>query len=91
MLLAEAGASARALRESLAEHPDLLYAGYSQDALKEYAEAALVYAFLHGDPPPDAARWELMRRHISTDWLRRRRNCAAPFSTACAQRNRPQR
>lgn len=53
-LLAEAGASARALRESLANHPDLLYAGYSQDALKEYAEAALVYAFLHGDPPPDA-------------------------------------
>jgi translin len=45
----------RALRESLADHPDLLYAGYSQDALKEYAEAALVYAFLHGDPPPDAA------------------------------------
>lgn len=55
VLLAEAGASARALRESLADHPDLLYAGYSQDALKEYAEAALVYAFLHGDPPPDAA------------------------------------
>ncbi|MCS6839610.1 MAG: haloacid dehalogenase [Roseiflexus sp.] len=53
-LLAEAGASARALRESLARHPDLLYAGYSQDALKEYAEAALVYAFLRGDPPPDA-------------------------------------
>ncbi|MCS6937944.1 MAG: haloacid dehalogenase, partial [Roseiflexus sp.] len=53
-LLTEAGASARALRESLASHPDLLYAGYSQDALKEYAEAALVYAFLHGDPPPDA-------------------------------------
>lgn len=54
-LLAEAGASARALRESLVGYPDLLYAGYSQDALKEYAEAALVYAFLHGDPPPDAA------------------------------------
>ena len=53
-LLAAAGASARALRESLASHPDLLYAGYSQDALKEYAEAALVYAFLQGDPPPDA-------------------------------------
>lgn len=53
-LLADAGASARALRESLVDHPDLLYAGYSQDALKEYAEAALVYAFLHGDAPPDA-------------------------------------
>lgn len=54
-MLAEAGASARALRENLADHPDLLYAGYSQDALKEYAEAALVFAFLRGEPAPDAA------------------------------------
>src|ERR671933_444064 len=42
------------LRSNLREHPDLLFAGYTQDALKEYAEAALVYAFLHGDPPPSA-------------------------------------
>ncbi len=54
-MLAEAGASARALRDDLASHPDLLYTGYSQDALKEYAEAALVYAFLRGDRPPGAA------------------------------------
>jgi translin len=51
-LLREATQTAHGLREGLAEHPGLLFAGYTQDALKEYAEAALVYAFLHGDPPP---------------------------------------
>jgi translin len=54
-LLREATTTARGLRASLAEHPALLYAGYTQDALKEYAEAALVYAFLHGDEPPGPA------------------------------------
>jgi translin len=43
------------LRSSLRDHVDLLFAGYTQDALKEYSEAALVYAFLHGDPPPGPA------------------------------------
>jgi translin len=51
-LLREATATAQGLRAGLAGNPDLLYAGYTQDALKEYAEAALVYAFLHGDEPP---------------------------------------
>ena len=54
-LLREATQTAQSLREGLADHPDLLFAGYTQDALKEYAEAALVYAFLHGDAPPSAA------------------------------------
>ncbi|MFL5803653.1 MAG: haloacid dehalogenase [Roseiflexaceae bacterium] len=54
-LLSEATQTAQELREGLAEHPNLLFAGYTQDALKEYAEAALVYAFLHGDPPPGLA------------------------------------
>jgi translin len=54
-LLREATASAQALREGVAGHPDLLHAGYTQDALKEYAEAALVYAFLRGEEPPSAA------------------------------------
>jgi translin len=52
VLLGEATTTARALRGGLADHPALLFAGYTQDALKEYAEAALVYAFLHGDEPP---------------------------------------
>jgi translin len=53
-LLREATQIARNLRAGLADHPDLLFAGYTQDALKEYAEAALVYAFLKGDAPPTA-------------------------------------
>jgi translin len=55
VLLGEATETARALRAGLADHPALLFAGYTQDALKEYAEAALVYAFLHGDDPPGPA------------------------------------
>src|SRR5689334_1519977 len=54
-LLGEATETARSLRAGLADHPALLFAGHTQDALKEYAEAALVYAFLHGDEPPGPA------------------------------------
>lgn len=54
-LLREATQTVHSLRDGLVDHSDLLFAGYTQDALKEYAEAALVYAFLHGDPPPGAA------------------------------------
>jgi translin len=41
------------LREELEPYPDLYHAGYSQDALKEYAEASIVYALLAGEPLPD--------------------------------------
>ena len=54
-LLAEATATADGLRTGLADEPALRFAGYTQDALKEYAEARLVYAFLHGDEPPGPA------------------------------------
>ena len=36
----------QALRGSLEEYPNVYYAGYSQDALKEYAEANIVYALV---------------------------------------------
>jgi len=36
----------QALRGSLEEYPSVYYAGYSQDALKEYAEANIVYALV---------------------------------------------
>ena len=44
-----------ALRDDLAPYPDLYHAGYSQDALKEYAEASAVYSLLGGMdlPMPD--------------------------------------
>ncbi len=53
-LLGEAATVAAQLRNIVATYPDLLYAGYTQDALKEYAEAALVCAFLGGSEPPTA-------------------------------------
>jgi translin len=54
-LVADAEASARTLRTRLTDHPNLLFAGYTQDALKEYAEARLLYAMIHGDALPTAA------------------------------------
>src|SRR5690606_26306713 len=40
--------------EAVASYPELLFSGYTQDSLKEYAEASLVYAFLRNEPPPSA-------------------------------------
>jgi translin len=42
-----------ALRTELASFPDLYHAGYAQDALKEYAEACIVYALVGREPLPD--------------------------------------
>jgi translin len=41
------------LRDNLKDLPDLFYAGYTQDALKEYAEAALVNAMINENGFPD--------------------------------------
>jgi translin len=41
-----------ALRNNLAENPDLYYAGYTQDALKEFAEANIVFALINDHPLP---------------------------------------
>jgi translin len=45
-----------ALRLDLGPYPDLYHAGYTQDALKEYAEASIVDALLAGEelPEPEA-------------------------------------
>lgn len=45
-MLAEADRIAAQLRAAVVEHPTLSGAGYTQDALKEYSEAWLVYTFL---------------------------------------------
>lgn len=37
---------AESLRCDLSSYPDLFFAGYTQDALKEYAEASIVYALI---------------------------------------------
>jgi translin len=44
--LKEAQRLAKALTEILQEYPDIYHAGYTQDALKEYAEASIVYALI---------------------------------------------
>ncbi len=55
-LLEQAHTLAQALRVDLEPYPDLYYAGYTQDALKEYAEANIVFGLLHQGrlPDPDA-------------------------------------
>ncbi|HMQ34672.1 MAG TPA: haloacid dehalogenase [Chloroflexaceae bacterium] len=54
-LLGEAGQTVAQLNGATAERPDIRFAGYTQDALKEYVEAHLVLAFLGGREPPPAA------------------------------------
>jgi translin len=52
-LLAQARESAQQMRDGAREHPDLYYAGYVQDALKEFAEASIVNALVQGLALPD--------------------------------------
>ncbi len=40
------------LRSDLQDYPDLYHAGYTQDALKEFAEARIVYALVGGEALP---------------------------------------
>jgi translin len=51
-LLATARNAARLMVDDLAGFPDLAYAGYTQDALKEFVEASAVYALIAGEPLP---------------------------------------
>jgi translin len=54
-LLDTAGEAAREMKDDVAAFPDLYHAGYTQDALKEYVEAQVVYAFINnGDLPTPA-------------------------------------
>lgn len=52
-LLATAHQAASELVECVANYPDLYYAGYTQDALKELAEASITYALITDGPLPD--------------------------------------
>ncbi len=57
--LAQAKQLAEALRQDLEPYPDLYHAGYTQDALKELAEASIVYALLAGEQLPDPDQLQL--------------------------------
>jgi translin len=50
--LAQARALLEALRVDLEPYPDLYHAGYTQDALKEFAEASIVYSLVGGEALP---------------------------------------
>jgi translin len=54
-LLAAAGAVVAQINAATANNLEIRAAGYTQDALKEYAEAHLVLAFLAGREPPGVA------------------------------------
>ncbi len=54
-LLGAAGAVVAQINAATANSLEIRAAGYTQDALKEYAEAHLVLAFLSGREPPGAA------------------------------------
>jgi translin len=58
-LLATAWGLVQQLAGDLSPHPDVYSAGYVQDALKEFAEARLVYALVRGEPLPDPASLRL--------------------------------
>jgi len=55
-LLAETEAIVSSLSQRLDETPTLRFAGFVQDALKEFAEAQLTYCIVHGDrlPTPES-------------------------------------
>ena len=51
-LLAEARADTEALVGGVRPYPELYFAGYTQDAVKEFVEANLVYALVRNRPLP---------------------------------------
>lgn len=51
-ILKDAGQIANDIRQAAAHHPDILFAGYTQDALKELAEAHITRALIHNEPLP---------------------------------------
>ncbi len=52
-LLEQARQVADAMRADLAGHPDLYFAGYTQDALKEFVEASATFALVQDRPLPE--------------------------------------
>lgn len=57
--LAEARSLADTLRAELTAYPDLYYAGYTQDALKEFVEASATCALIQNQPLPTPEELEV--------------------------------
>lgn len=58
-LLTEANEMANAMRSETAPYPDLYFAGYTQDALKELAEAHITVALAQAKPIPTPEEIEI--------------------------------
>ena len=54
-LISEAGAILTDITAGLADHPDILHAGFISDAAKEYAEARITEALFRSEPVPGFA------------------------------------
>ena len=54
-LLTEARGLAAEMTGALADFPAVMYAGFAEDGLKEYVEAAATLSFVRGGPLPSAA------------------------------------
>ena len=52
-LMAEAEMLLDEVVQHLAPYPSIYWAGYVQDAMKEYAESRVTYSLVHGDPIPN--------------------------------------
>jgi translin len=57
--LAEARSRAKQLCDNLQDYPELYFSGYTQDALKEFTEASIVYALVKGEPLPSPEALEV--------------------------------
>lgn len=57
--LTEAALLAQALRNDLASYPALYYAGFTQDALKEFAEASIFFALVRDETLPSPQELDL--------------------------------
>ncbi len=58
-LLTEANQAATIMRDEVVPYPDLYFAGYTQDALKELAEAHITVALAQGQPLPTPEQIEI--------------------------------
>jgi translin len=58
-LVQDAATTAAELHTRTRNHPSILHAGYSQDAMKEYAEACLTLALVRGTPLPAATKLQV--------------------------------
>src|SRR5688572_23562106 len=54
-LISEAGRILTDITAGLADHPDILHAGFISDAAKEFAEARITEALFRGEPVPGFA------------------------------------